>query len=35
MIGGSLWLLPPIKLVSMIELKVALNTINHIKPKNK
>jgi hypothetical protein len=31
MVGGSLWvfrLLPPLKLVTMILLKVALNTIN-------
>jgi hypothetical protein len=34
MVGGSLrvlWLLPPLKLVGMILLKVALNTKNQIK----
>ena len=34
MVGGSLWalrLLPPLKLVDMIQLKVALSTINQIK----
>ena len=34
MVGGSLWvlrLLPPLKLVAMILLKVALSTINQIK----
>jgi hypothetical protein len=33
MVGGSLWLLPPPKLVAMILLKVALNTkYQSIKP---